>query len=42
MGPFDASYKGRNNDYLYYLGGSLLYLQYNGPQDPILIRKALS
>ena len=28
------------NDYQYYCGGSLLYLWYNGPQNPILIIKA--
>ena len=32
-------YRVRNN-YLYYFGCSLLYLQYNGPQSPILIIKA--
>ena len=28
------------NNYLYYLGGSLLYVLYNGPQNPTLIIKA--
>ena len=32
-------YKGFNNS-LYYVGGSLLYLSYKGPQNPILIIKA--
>ena len=34
-----AYYRGLNN-YQHYFGGSSLYLQYNGPQNPILIIKA--
>ena len=39
FGPVYRGYRGLSN-YLYYFGGSLLLLKYNGPQNPILIIKA--
>ena len=37
---FGFDVNGGLNDYLYYVGGSLLYLWYSGRQNPILIIKA--
>ena len=35
--PKASSIRASITNYLYYVGGSLLSLQYNGPQNPILI-----